>query len=98
MPCGSNASLTCFISAIVSGVSCMPTVRRLRESDPVLTADRALERDDALEQYALGVVCPARLVGVVRLHHDVDVDVAVADVSEGRNWQRELLLANVRLV
>src|SRR5687767_6947825 len=38
---------------------------RLREPDPVLAADRALERDDALEQHAFGLV-RARDFGGIR--------------------------------
>ena len=90
MPCGSNAALTRFISAISSGDSSIGEERRLREADAVLAADRPFERDDAREQRALGLVRARDLVGVVRVDHDVDVDVAVAGMAEARDAQPEV--------
>ena len=43
------------------------------------------------EQRALGLVRPRDLLRVVRVHHDVDVDVAVAGVAEARDPQAEVL-------
>ena len=60
-------------------------VGRLREADAVLAADRSLEADDALEERAGGGLRAAHLVGVGGIHHDVDVNVAVAGVAEARN-------------
>ena len=56
MPSGSKACLTRFINAISSCDSSIVEEPRLGEADPVLAADRALQRDDAFEQHALRLV------------------------------------------
>ena len=62
-------------------------VPRLAEADAVLAGHRAFERDHAFEQRLLGGGDARLDVGIVGVDHDVDVDVAVADVAEGRNQQ-----------
>ena len=96
MPFGSNAALTRFISAISSGDSSIGRYARLREADAVLAADRAFERDDPLEQLALGLRRAGALLRVVAVDHQVDVDVAVAGVAERGHSQRVALLADRR--
>ncbi len=89
MPCGSNACLIRRMSASTSGVEFETDVPRLGEADAMLAADRALERQHAPEQFRLGVTRPGHGVGVIGLHHQVDVDVAVAHMTETRDRQRE---------
>ncbi len=62
MPCGSNACLTRFISAISSARQLERQEPRLGEADAVLAADRPLQRDDAFEQHALRLVRALDLV------------------------------------
>ena len=50
MPFGSNAAFTRFISAISAGRQLEAEIRRLREPDAVLAADRPFERHDAFEE------------------------------------------------
>ena len=87
MPWGSNAAFTRFMRAITSSESSRPMYALLREADAVLAADRPLERHDAFHQRADSLRRARHGLGVGRIHHHVDVDVAVAGVSEARDAQ-----------
>ncbi len=64
-------------------------VGRLREAHAVLAAERSFQGDDAPKQHALRLVRTADLLRIIRRDHDVDVDVAVADVAEARDPECE---------
>src|SRR3990170_3935082 len=66
--------------------------RRLRKADAVLAADRPFKRDDARKQHVLRGVRPLDLLRIVRIHHEIDVNVAVSCMPETGNPQAILLL------
>ena len=90
MPCGSNACLTRFMSAIVSGVSSRPRYAAFVKPMPCSPLIDPSSATTPLEQLPLR---PRARAGARRRSsggdHDVDVDVAVADVAEARNRQSE---------
>src|SRR5688500_13324569 len=57
----------------------------LGEPDAVLAADRAFERDDTLEERLLRHARASDLLFVVRVDHDVHVDVPISRVAEARD-------------
>ena len=60
-------------------------VLRFGEPDAVFAADDAVERDDAAEQLPFGLMRAPHRVRIRAIHHEIHVNVAVADVAERRN-------------
>src|SRR5262245_25718421 len=62
-------------------------IRGLREADTVLAADRSFERNDALEELSLRLSRSFQFISVALVDHEIDMDVAVARMSERRDTQ-----------
>src|SRR5690606_40278254 len=65
-------------------------VRRLGKADPMLAADRSFQRNNALEQRALGLGRAPHLILVAGCQHEIDMDVAIADMARSEEHTSEL--------
>ena len=66
IPCGSNAALTRFESAMTSGDSSRPMYGAFEKPMPCSPLIEPFERDDTLEQLADGLLRARDLVGILR--------------------------------